>query len=222
MSGYNQDPRYGGQPETYWGDQTQQASSINFDMSGNNFGQELDFQSFDAQPPPEGSYTGAPLYGSNPYLNPSGGVSGYHGDIFTPPSSSNAQPGFVEKGGEFEEEPPLLEGLEAAKELKDYENSAPPTTPPSETLLWSPRDKIESTYSSPPRPITLPLNAPPTPFFPYQPKPRPAFPRPYLEVDYTKLLKIGPRRTNSRFLNDSKLQAKLLSLGSDTYPLSPT
>ncbi|CAG2065262.1 unnamed protein product [Timema podura] len=110
MSGYNQDPRYGGQPETYWGDQTQQASSINFDMSGNNFGQELDFQSFDAQPPPEGSYTGAPLYGSNPYLNPSGGVSGYHGDIFTPPSSSSAQPGFVEKGGEFEEEPPLLEG----------------------------------------------------------------------------------------------------------------
>nr|CAD7440682.1 unnamed protein product [Timema bartmani] len=111
MSGYNQDPRYGGQPETYWGDQTQQASSINFDMSGNNFGQELDFQTFDAQPPPEGSYTGAPLYGSNPYLNPSGGVSGYHGDIFTPPASSNAQPGFVEKGGEFEEEPPLLEDV---------------------------------------------------------------------------------------------------------------
>nr|CAD7425803.1 unnamed protein product [Timema monikensis] len=110
MSGYNQDPRYGGQPETYWGDQTQQASSINFDMSGNNFGQELDFQSFDAQPPPEGSYAGAPLYGSNPYLNPSGNVSRYHGDIFTPPASGNAQPGFVEKGGEFEEEPPLLEG----------------------------------------------------------------------------------------------------------------
>nr|CAD7404118.1 unnamed protein product [Timema poppensis] len=111
MSGYNQDPRYGGQPETYWGDQMQQASSINFDMSGNNFGQELDFQSFDAQPPPEGSYAGAPLYGSNPYLNPSGNASGYHGDIFTPPASGNAQPGFVEKGGEFEEEPPLLEDL---------------------------------------------------------------------------------------------------------------
>ncbi|XP_063240876.1 uncharacterized protein LOC134541382 [Bacillus rossius redtenbacheri] len=74
-----------GYSDPYWGEQPPQDPNYGFDMSGSNFGQELNFQSFDGQQPSEGSqYSGAPLYDSNPYLDPAGGSGGYRGAIFTP------------------------------------------------------------------------------------------------------------------------------------------
>ncbi|XP_069686804.1 protein YIPF5-like isoform X2 [Periplaneta americana] len=112
MSGYGDRPSYSEHGDAYWGDQAPQ-SSYNFDMTGNNFGQELNFQSFDASQPAEASYAGGPMYSSNPYLDPSAGVSGYHGDIFTPAAPTGSQAGFGNSGSsnDFEDEPPLLEEL---------------------------------------------------------------------------------------------------------------
>lgn len=112
MSGYGDRPSYPEHSDAYWGDQAPQ-SSYNFDMSGNNFGQELNFQSFDASQPTEAAYAGGPMYSSNPYLDPSTGPTGYHGDIFTPAAPAAAQGGFGNSGpsNDFEDEPPLLEEL---------------------------------------------------------------------------------------------------------------
>jgi hypothetical protein len=77
-----------------------------------HFFNSRNFQSFDASQPAEASYAGGPLYSSNPYLDPSVGPSGYHGDIFTPSAPSGGQPEFGNAGAssDFEDEPPLLEG----------------------------------------------------------------------------------------------------------------
>lgn len=68
------------------------------------------FQSFDGAQPAEAPYHGTPLYGTNPYLNPSNSMPPYHGEIFTPADSSL---GKQEYGGpsEFDQEPPLMEGM---------------------------------------------------------------------------------------------------------------
>lgn len=112
MSGYGDRSAYPEHGDVYWGDQAPQ-STYNFDTTGNNFGQELNFQSFDASQSSEASYAGSSLYGANPYLDPAGVGSGYHGDIFTPSAPSADQPGFGNGGTstEFEDEPPLLEEL---------------------------------------------------------------------------------------------------------------
>ena len=49
---------------------------------------------------------GSQMYDSNPYLNPTGSPA-YHGNIFTP---LDAAPEKYGSGGEFDDEPPLMEG----------------------------------------------------------------------------------------------------------------
>lgn len=61
------------------------------------------FQSFETSPPVSANQ---PIYASNPYLDPS--VS-YMGEMFIP--SSNQHEKFGNSGEDFEDEPPLLEGM---------------------------------------------------------------------------------------------------------------
>jgi hypothetical protein len=70
------------------------------------------FQSFDASQPTEAPYAKGSLYSANPYLDPSAGASGYHGEIFTPSATYSNQAEFGSDGttSDFEDEPPLLEG----------------------------------------------------------------------------------------------------------------
>ncbi|XP_075225349.1 uncharacterized protein LOC142326639 isoform X2 [Lycorma delicatula] len=103
MSGYSENTGYN--QDQFWSSGQNQESSYSFDVPGNQFGQELNFQSF----PESGSgqqnlYSGAPLYGSNPYLDPSSGS--YGGELFTPSSKNYGG----ENGVDFDDEPPLLEG----------------------------------------------------------------------------------------------------------------
>ncbi|XP_068085367.1 uncharacterized protein [Anabrus simplex] len=110
MSGYNERPYSEQGNENYWNDQaTQGQSSYNFDMAGNQFGQELNFQSFESAQSGGSQYVGTPLYPSNPYLDPNVGSSSYAGEIFTPAPTA-AQHSYGEGTSEFDQEPPLLEG----------------------------------------------------------------------------------------------------------------
>ncbi|KDR21398.1 hypothetical protein L798_03175 [Zootermopsis nevadensis] len=110
MSGNGDRSAYPEHGDAYWG---APQSTYNFDMTGNNFGQELNFQTFDAGQPTEASYAGGPLYSANPYMDPLGEPSAYHGGVFTPSASSDSQPGFgnAASSSDFEDEPPLLEEL---------------------------------------------------------------------------------------------------------------
>jgi hypothetical protein len=80
-----------------------------FYIPNNIFFNSRNFQSFDASQPTEAPYARGSLY---PYLDPSEGAAGYHGDIFTPSAPYANQPGFGNDGisSDFEDEPPLLEG----------------------------------------------------------------------------------------------------------------
>lgn len=107
MSGYtgNNQQQYGDQ---YWNDQQQQQESYNFDVSGGQFGQELNFQNFESNPSSGGQYPGSQMYESNPYLDSAAGAGGYRGEIFTPASTQS----YGESGtDDFEDEPPLMEEL---------------------------------------------------------------------------------------------------------------
>lgn len=61
------------------------------------------FQSFDAAPPVSVNQT---TYASNPYLNPS---ASYMGEMYVP--SNQQDKAYGNTGEDFEDEPPLLEGL---------------------------------------------------------------------------------------------------------------
>lgn len=65
------------------------------------------FQSFDSNSATT-AYTDQTGYGNNPYLNSAGGNFG--GGIFLPAGAPGAQK-FDSAGNEFEDEPPLLEGM---------------------------------------------------------------------------------------------------------------
>ncbi|XP_008192846.2 protein YIPF5 [Tribolium castaneum] len=92
MSGFGDQPDYFRQ---------QQDVSYNFEMPPQqDFQQELNFQSFEGKPNVSGN-----IYESNPYLNPS---VPYSGDVYGGSGQGRAYDG---TGGEFEDEPPLLEEL---------------------------------------------------------------------------------------------------------------
>ncbi|KYB28176.1 hypothetical protein TcasGA2_TC032928 [Tribolium castaneum] len=92
MSGFGDQPDYFRQ---------QQDVSYNFEMPPQqDFQQELNFQSFEGKPNVSGN-----IYESNPYLNPS---VPYSGDVY---GGSGQGPAYDGTGGEFEDEPPLLEEL---------------------------------------------------------------------------------------------------------------
>jgi len=95
--------------QDYWNQNAQPPQgqdNINFEVPVQDFGQELNFQSFEtgAAASDNGQYPEQNIYGANPYLNPSS--TGYSGSFYSPgPDQSFSTP------GEFEDEPPLLEEL---------------------------------------------------------------------------------------------------------------
>lgn len=111
MAGYNDRPAYPEGNDSYWSTDVTQAS-YDFDVSG----QELNFQQFDHTQQTEASYAQqAPLYGSNPYLDPSASQA-YTGEIFNPATAPISQAAAGSHKGytatsEFDDEPPLLEEL---------------------------------------------------------------------------------------------------------------
>ncbi|XP_044254290.1 protein YIPF5 [Tribolium madens] len=89
---------FGDQPDYF----RQQDVSYNFEMPPQqDFQQELNFQSYEEKPNVSGN-----IYGSNPYLNPS---VPHSGDVFG--GSGPAGGAYEGAGGDFEDEPPLLEEL---------------------------------------------------------------------------------------------------------------
>ncbi|XP_071454065.1 protein YIPF5 [Hetaerina americana] len=114
MAGYSDRPPYDGN-DSYWSTEANQAS-YNFDVTGGEFGQELDFQQFDHNQQNETPFVQQPpLYGSNPYLDPSASQV-YSGEIFNPATApisheaSGTHKGYAATS-EFDDEPPLLEEL---------------------------------------------------------------------------------------------------------------
>jgi hypothetical protein len=90
---------YGNQPDYF---AQNQESSFNFEMPPQqDFQQELNFQSFDSKSAVSGN-----IYESNPYLNP---TVPYSGDVYG--GSGQEVRDYNAPGGEFEDEPPLLEEL---------------------------------------------------------------------------------------------------------------
>lgn len=99
MAGFNDNYRLN---VNYW---QQGDASYNFDVPTDQFGQELNFQSF-GEEPPQNQYSSSQMYDSNPYLNPTNPPS-FQGSIFTPSENVGQYSG----GENFDDEPPLLEEL---------------------------------------------------------------------------------------------------------------
>ncbi|XP_065223654.1 protein YIPF5-like [Planococcus citri] len=100
MAGYSNNP-YRDQ-QHHWS----QDASYNFEVPPDQFGQELNFQNFAAEQS-QGQFMGSQMYDSNPYLNPASSPA-YQGNIFTPMDTAPEKYG---SGGEFDDEPPLMEEL---------------------------------------------------------------------------------------------------------------
>ncbi|KAG8237042.1 hypothetical protein J437_LFUL017383 [Ladona fulva] len=118
MAGYNDRNDKNLYPDindTYWSTEANQAS-YTFDVTDSEFGQELSFQQFDHTQQPDSTYAKQPpLYGSNPYLDPSA-TQPYTGEIFNPAAATiHQEPAGGHKAyagaSEFDDEPPLLEEL---------------------------------------------------------------------------------------------------------------
>ncbi|KAF5293329.1 hypothetical protein FQR65_LT01632 [Abscondita terminalis] len=97
MSGYTE--------QSYWDPNVppQAQGEYNFDIPVQDFGNDLNFQSFESVPSQQYDQS---LYGQNPYLNPSGGEYG-QGSTYLSDSKG------AYSSNEFDDEPPLLEDIKA-------------------------------------------------------------------------------------------------------------